>query len=1118
MTTVLPPAAHPDQLNLSDPSVDNLDQDLFVFPTSFAQRRLWFLSQLAPQSPFYNVPLSFRLHGQLDIDALRQSLNQIVDRHETLRTTFSFVDGEPVQIVAPSRQQELLLIDLSQFPEVEKGVEVSRLATLEAQAPFDLTKGPLLRSTLLRLGANEHLMLLTTHHIISDGWSVGILVRELAILYDALCTGVEPSLADLPVQYADFALWQRDWSSSVKYNEQLNYWKRQLDGISTLELHTDRVRPTIQSFSGDHQHFTLDKKLTDQLKVLSERSGVTQFMTLLAAFQALLYRYTNQNDIVVGSPIANRNREEIEGLIGFFANTLVFRTEVTGELTFRELLQRVKDVTLSAYANQDLPFDRLVEELQPARTTSSNPLFQVTMALQNAPADEMALSGLSLQQFNDKTRVNIFESLALTKSTRVDIELHLWEKPEGITGGFLYSSDLFDADTIRRMGVHFTRMLELVCVNPDTRLSELPLLTNEERDQILWKWNDTLTPYPISQCIQQLFETHAEALPEKEAIVCGDNKLTYSELNERANQLAHYLRDLGVGPEVLVGISVERSIEMVIALLAVLKAGGAYVPLDPAYPRERLAFMLEDAGVRVLLTQKELVAGLPTKTAEVVFIDCDWELISRKSSQNLDSGVSSKNLAYVIYTSGSTGKPKGVMVEHRGLANLGEAQLRAFDLSPADRVLQFSSLSFDASIFEMVMAWKTGATLCLATGDTLVSGEALGQLLSEQRVTNVVLTPSVLTGVANTNLPALKTVTVAGEACPAQLVQRWSKGRRFFNLYGPTEVTVWATFVECSNPDQAPPIGRPIANAEVYLLDKQLQPVPVGVVGELHIGGVGLARGYLNRPELTAARFIPHPFKHSDSARLYKSGDLGRYLPDGQIEFAGRIDHQVKLRGLRIELGEIEAALRQIEVINDSLVIVREDTSGERRLVAYVVAEKGSDNASTSTSELRRILKSRLPEYMVPGKFVTLEALPLTPNGKLDRDRLPAPDDLRPDLAEAYVAPQSELERNIAEVWQQTLRVEKIGRHDNFFELGGHSLDLTRVHVKLANKLEQQLMIIDLFQYPTIASLAAYLNPQQSSEPVFIDVRSRAQKQRAILSQRTESLERRRNGNGRIRK
>jgi amino acid adenylation domain-containing protein len=1114
MSTLLPEIEQTDQTALSDSTVAGFDQDVFVFPTSFAQRRLWFLNQVAPQSAFYNVPLSFRLNGPLNVSALRASLDELVARHEALRTTFSCVDGEPMQIVATSQQQELPVIDLSLLTGLERDEEVLRLATLEAQATFDLTRGPLLRSKLLRLSDQEHLMLLTMHHIISDGWSVGVVAADLAALYAAQCTGVEAAVTDLPVQYADFALWQRDWVNGADYRKQLDYWKRQLDGLATVELHTDRIRPTVQTFRGSYQYLTLEEKLTGQLKELSERAGVTLFMTLLAAFQALLYRYTNQIDIVVGSPIANRNREEVEGLIGFFANTLVLRTEITGDLNFRELLQRVKDVTLNAYANQDLPFDRLVEELQPARTTASNPLFQLTFALQNAPAEDLQLSGLTNQSAAE-ARVNIFESLALTRATRVDIELHLWEKAKSITGGFLYSSDLFDAATIQRMGAHFTCLLQGVCDDVDKEISELPLLTKSELDLLLG-WNQTATSYPATQCIHQLFEQHAATFPDKTAITCGAERLTYGELNVRANQLAHYLQGLGVGPEVLVGISIERSLDMVVSLLAVLKAGGAYVPLDPAYPGERLAFMLADANVRVLLTQVALLAALPMQGAAVVCVDRDWKAIGNEDSANPDSGVSPQNLAYVIYTSGSTGRPKGVMVEHRGLSNLGEAQLRAFDLSAADRVLQFSSLSFDASIFEMVMAWKTGATLCLASDDALVSGEALGRLLQEQEVTNVVLTPSVLGGVPPLNLPKLKTVTVAGEACPAELVGRWAEGRRFFNLYGPTETTVWATFVECQESALRPPIGRPIANAEVYILDAQLQPVPVGVAGELHIGGVGLARGYLNRPELTAERFIKHPFQTTNGARVYKTGDLGRYLRDGQIEFVGRIDHQVKLRGLRIELGEIESAIRQLDGVTESLVILREDRPGEKRLVAYVVTEKGSEHTPGSTSDFHRSLKQRLPEYMVPAKFVQLESLPLTPNGKVDRDRLPVPDDSRPQLEEAYVAPQNQLEKNIAAVWQETLRLEKIGRNDNFFELGGHSLDVVRVQAKLIVVLKRDVAITDLFQFPTIASLANHLVPH-ATEPRFTGVRSRAQKQKEILSQRTQVLKERRAGNERDR-
>jgi amino acid adenylation domain-containing protein len=941
-------AAYRQHQNPPVPPIQPVPRDTDL-PLSFAQQRLWFLDQLENQGATYNIPAALSLIGTLNIAALEQSLTEILRRHEALRTKYPMVKGFPVQAIAPTKTVTLPILDLQALPEVEQSAEVRRLATQEAQRAFNLASDSLLRVTLLRLSENSHVLLLTMHHIVSDGWSIGIFIREVVSLYETFLSGQPSPLPELPIQYADFAHWQRHWLSGDMLETQLNYWKQQLaDAPPLLELPTDRPRPPVQTFRGATEHFQLKPDLTRRLKTLSQRSGATLFMTLLGAFVTLLSRYSDQEDIVVGSPIANRNRSEIESLIGFFVNTLVLRIDLSGNPTFQELLGRVRKVALDAYAHQDLPFEKLVEELQPERNLSRNPLVQVAFTLENEPMPSLELPNLSLNflEFN-------------TDTAKVDLEFYLREVAEGLSGCFVYNTDLFDATTITRMVGHFQTILEAIVANPQQRVSELPLLTPTEQHQLLVEWNDTFAVYPFDKCIHQLFESQVERTPNAVAVVFEGQQLTYRELNARANQLAHHLQALEIRPEVLVGIYVERSLDMVVGLLGILKAGGAYVPLDPAYPQERLVFMLEDAQVPVLLTQKKLLEKLPENGACVVCLDTDWGVIAQESEENPVSGVRCQNLAYVIYTSGSTGKPKGVLVAHQGLCNLASAQICCFDVQPSSRVLQFASFSFDASISEVVMTLCSGATLCLGTKDSLLPGSALMELLHEQAITHVTLPPSALVTLSAEELPALRTIIVAGEACSTDLVAQWSKDRRFFNAYGPTESTVCATVAECTDGSRKPPIGRPIANIEVYILDPHLQPVPIGVPGELHIGGAGLARGYLNRPELTAEKFISNPFSDEREGRLYKTGDKARYLPDGNIEFLGRLDHQVKIRGFRIELGEIEAVLAQHPAVQEAVVIDREDYPGDKRLVAYVVPEQGClnqlhelDNQQTDQAEL----------------------------------------------------------------------------------------------------------------------------------------------------------------------
>jgi amino acid adenylation domain-containing protein len=1032
-----------------------MNDSTYLFPVSFAQQRLWFLDQLLPGNPFYNIPAALRLKTRLNVAALRRSLNEIVRRHEALRTCFSVVDGQPVQVIAPVLELELAVADLGGIAEGERESEALRLAGAEAQRPFDLATGPLLRASLLQLADADYVLLLVMHHIVTDGWSMGVFFRELTDLYGAFVMGRPSPLPPLPIQYADYAVWQRQWLDGEVRQRQVGYWREQLAELPVLELPTDRPRPAVQSFRGGHHALRLEAGLTAGLRQLSQREGVTLFMTLLAAFQTLLHRYTGQDDIVVGSPIAGRNRAELEGLIGFFVNTLVLRTDMSGDPSFLELLRRVQQTAMGAYAHQDLPFEMLVEELQPERDLSRNPLFQVMIQLQTDAARSQTSSG-EPPPFNVGRQTAIF-----------DLSWSFWDSAEAVTGQIEYHSDLFGAATVQRMSRHFTHLLEGVVADPAARLSELPLLSETDRRQLLVDWNDTDAEFPDDACIHTLFERQVQRSPEAIAVVYGDQQIRYSELNARANQLAHYLRSLGVGPEDLAGVFVERTQDVPVALLGILKAGGAYVPLDPAYPHQRLALMLADANPSVVLTHATSADRLPSSNARVVLLDGHSDVIARCSRDNPEVRVTPSNLAYVIFTSGSTGRPKGVLVEHRGVTNVATAQQRMLGVGPQDRVLQFSSLSFDASVFEYVMALCSGAAVYPVSRELQSPGPRLATLLREHAITLVTLPPSVLAALPVEDLPQLRTITAAGEACPAELVRR-SKGKRFFNLYGPTETSIWATVAECNDDNRKPPIGKPILNTQIYILDRHMQAVPVGVAGELHIGGVGVARGYLNRPELTAEKFVPDPFCRRSGARLYKTGDLARYLEDGSIEYLRRIDDQVKIRGIRIELGEIETVLRQNAGIREAAVMLREDSPDARKLVAYIVAGP----QTPSESELRNLVRQELPEYMVPAAFVTLHAMPLTPNGKLDRRSLAPPEQPDPSKQANFVAPRTAVEERLAKIWSDVLGIHKPGVHDNFFDLGGHSLLATQLVSRLHAAFGIDVPLRRFFETPTIAGLA----------------------------------------------
>ncbi|MEG5038381.1 MULTISPECIES: amino acid adenylation domain-containing protein [unclassified Microcoleus] len=1055
-------------------------------PLSFAQERLWFFDQLEPGNPFYNLCGAVRITGQLNAEALRQSIEKIIERHEVLRTAFAAVEGQPIQVVAAAGDWTLPLIDLSDRSPDDREVEVQRLSASSAREPFDLGQSSLLRAKLLRLDETEHVLLLTVHHIVFDGWSLGVFLRELAEFYQAFSSNDLPLLSPLPIQYADFATWQRQQLQGEILETQLGYWKQQLSGsLPILNLPTDFPRPAVQTFQGARQTWELPKDLSLALAGLGQQEKATLFMTLLAAFKTLLYRYTGQTDILVGSPIANRNRSEIEALIGFFVNTLVLRSDLNGNPTFRELLRSVREVALGAYAHQDVPIEKLVEELQPERDLSYSPLFQVGFALQNGLTQTLELPGLTLNSHEIDTGTANF-----------DLMLFLEETERGLTATWEYSTNLFQPSTIARMHGHFQILLEGIIANADTRISELPLLSDRERHQLLIEWNNTQVDYPKDSTIHQLFEAQVERTPDAIAVVFEDQKLTYRELNKRANQVAHYLQKVGVKPEVLVGICTERSLDTIVGLLGILKAGAAYVPLDPANPSERNAFILQDASVSVLLTQEKLLGSLSKYSGQVVCLDADCPAIAQNSTDNPNSHPTAENLAYVIYTSGSTGQPKGVLVTHGNVVRLFAATQSWYNFSESDVWTLFHSYAFDFSVWEMWGALIYGGRLVIVPYLVARSPIAFYELLCRERVTVLNQTPSAFRqlmqaeeSVQTGNNLSLRWVIFGGEALELPSLKPWfdrhgDRSPQLVNMYGITETTVHVTYRPLSLADLnglGSVIGCAIPDLQLYILDKNRQLVPVGIPGEMYVGGAGVARGYLNRPDLTAERFISNLFSENPEARLYKTGDLARYLPNGDIEYLGRIDTQVKVRGFRIELGEIEAQLNRHPAVRESAVLLREDAPGDKRLVAYIVA---ASEPTIAARELRAFLKENLPEYMLPSAFVLLEALPLTPNGKVDRKALRAPDTENFPLNVAF-APRTREEQLLAEIWSQVLGLKQVGIRDNFFELGGHSLLATQLIAKVREAFQVELPLRSLFQSPTVESLAeaiAIAKAQQAIE------------------------------------
>lgn len=1035
-------------------------------PLSFAQERLWFLDQLEPGSAVYNVCQAVRLVGTLDLNALERALNDIVRRHEILRTNFQATEGRPVQRVTAASATALVMTDLSGWRDGTAEDELRRRLEEEARRPFDLTQDSLLRVLLVRSSATEYTLMLTMHHIVSDGWSLGILLRELMTLYTAHCAGETPNLPELPLQYGDYAAWEREELDGAALEKSLAYWRQQLRGpLPVLELPVDFPRTVAPMSRGASQVVMLPRPLTQALKSLGQQEGATLFMTLLAAFQVLLHRWTGQEDIVVGSAVAGRRKVELERLIGFFVNTLVFRGDLVGNPTFRELLARVREMSLAALAHQDLPFERLVQELRPDRTVSRNPLFQVMFVLQNAPMPPADLPRLSLEMLE----VN-------TGTAKFDLTLSIIETPNGLRAALEYNADLFEAKSIARLLGCFQTMLEGIVAQPDLRIAKLPLLTPAERHWVLSEFNATTRNYPRAATIGELFTEQVVARPQAVAVNFGDQSLTYAELDARAETLARRLRQMGVGPDVLVGVFLERSLELIVALVGIIKAGGAYVSLDPTYPRDRLAFMLEDTKAKVVVTRAELKGRLP---AEVACLDIAAESTRLPEHAALAMTTTAESLAYVSYTSGSTGKPKGVCVPHRGVVRLvKDTDFARF--GPDEVFLQFAPIAFDASTLEIWGALLNGGRLVVSPPGPVSLAE-LGRMIETSRITVLWLTAGLFHQMIeeqSDRLQHVRQLLAGGDVLSALHVTRALEQlprTQLINGYGPTENT---TFTCCHRltapplPGRSVPIGRPITNTQVYILDRELQPVPIGVPGELYAGGDGLARGYLNRDDLTAEKFVPHPFSATPGARLYRTGDRARWLADGSIEFLGRVDRQVKIRGFRVEPGEVEAMLATHPSVKECAVVVREDAAGDKCLAAYVVAKQ---QPAPPADTWRSFLHERVPEHLVPSTFVALDTLPLTANGKVDLAALPVFDGSRPELQRRYVAPRDALERQVAEIWEEVLGVRPVGVQDRFFDLGGHSLLAVRMAAQLEKRLGKKLPVAAIFQHRTVEELARVL-------------------------------------------
>lgn len=1053
-------------------------------PLSFSQQRLWFIDQLYHGSSFYNIPIAFYIKGQLNITVLKKSLNEILNRHEVLRTNFQIINGEPYQQITAQSTWDLSLINLEYLSDNNWESEVKQFAAESAKKTFNLAKGLLVRATLLCLSGEEHVLLVTMHHIITDGWSYNVFLRELSTLYAAFSTNQPSPLPELPIQYTDFTIWQRDRIQGEFLATQLNYWKQQLKGeLPVLQLPTDRLRPKVTTFSGAKQYFKLSKALTDVLRQLSQREDATLFMSLLAAFNILLYRYTDQEDILIGSPIANRNRAELEGMLGLFVNTLVLRNNLSGNPSFRELLHRVREVTIEAYAHQDLPFEMLVEKLQLERDLSRNPLYEIMFVLQNTPTSVQEVSGLTLRtlEFDNGT-------------AQLDIFLSISESQEGLTGCLEYNTDIFDSPTITQFIKNFQTLLENIVVNPEQRINELSLLTASEQEQLLFKFNQTHADYPQDASLNQLFDRQVELIPDSLALISQSEKLTYRQLNHRVNQLAHYLQKQGVTKETLVALCLERSVDIVTGILAILKAGGAYIPLDPNYPVERLNFMLSDSQASLLITKQEILEKLSLSSAKTVCLDIRKDEIAQETLENPINISSSDNLAYIIYTSGSTGTPKGVLGTHRGTVNGLHWLWKTYPFTQGEVCCQKTAISFVDSVWEIFAPLLQGIPTVIISNATILDPQLFIEALADHKVSRIILVPSLLRLLIDNyshltkKLSQLKLWISSGETLSLNLAKSFRElipFAKLINLYGSSEVSANATYYDTSLlQDQASivPIGRAIDNTQIYVLNRDLKLAPIGVIAELYIGGDGLAKGYLHRPELTQKIFIDNPFV--PGAKLYKTGDFVRYLSDGSLEYLGRQDEQVKIRGFRVELDEIAAAIAKYPDVQESIVSTSDDAQENQRLIAYVVTNK-----QDIATQLLPYLQHQLPNYMLPSAFVVLDKLPLTPNGKVDRRSLPIDEVIRPTTIQSFVAPRNFIELSLVKLWENLLKTNPIGVTDNFFDLGGNSFLAVRLMAQIHDRFEHNLSLSTLFENPIIEKLATIVSQparQSSNSPLVV--------------------------------
>ena len=1046
-------------------------------PLSFAQQRLWLIDRMEPGGATYNVPYAYRLAGPLSMDVLERALSAMVDRHEILRTTFRMAGDAPVQTIGPAVRITPPVRDLRRLGEGDREASLRDLGAAEARRPFDLERGPLMRVEIAKLSDTEHVLFLTFHHIVFDGWSEGIFFRELQTLYQAFSRNERSPLPPLPVRYVDYAAWQRETLRGDLLERQLSYWRGRLGGaLPFLDLPLDRMRPPRQSFRGTTRLFTLDAELHRRLVRLGQAEGVTLYMTMLAAFNVLLWKYTGEQDIVVGTPTAGRMRRETEEMIGFFVNTLVMRTDLSGNPEFRELLRRTRELTLGAFENQDLPFEKLVEELHPQRLPAHNPLFQVMFVLQTAPRGDLRLPGISF------TKIETDNDTA-----KFDLTLSLTEKENGLSGWLEGNADVFEYESLARMASRYETLLRGIAADPSRPIGYIPIMNNEEREQVLSDWKGSDVPYPRDSAIHQVFEEHARAHPETTALLWEGDRMTYGDLNRRANKLARHIRSRGVGAETPVGLSLDRSVETIVAILGVLKAGGAYLPIDPAFPAGRKKFLLDESRVPVVLTTELLREGLPPSGAEIISLDAGWPAIDAEEDTDLPPVTEGGSLAYVMYTSGSTGNPKGVCVPHRGVVRLVSGA-RYAHFGPGEVFMLLAPASFDASTFEIWGPLLNGATLALAPPGSL-SLEDLASAIGKFGVTTIWLTAPLFHQMVDGPIgcfSGVRQLLAGGDVLSVPHVNRFiarHPGCRLVNGYGPTENTTFTCCYEVRGAVRAGstvPIGRPVENTTVYILDEFFQPVPIGVPGELFAGGDGLARGYLNRPALTAERFVPSPFDAAGGARLYRTGDRARFLPDGNIEFMGRRDTQVKLRGYRIELGEVESVMCEHPAVAESAAIVREDVPGDRRLVAYWVPRAGEIAEEKS---LRSHAKSRLPEYMIPSAFVRLDALPSGGTGKIDRDALPAPGTGDYGGEGSHPAEgATPTEKALRAIWADILHMNVVATDRSFFELGGHSLLAMQVITRIRESFRVELPLMTLFEHPTIASLALVIEEKLTEE------------------------------------